>query len=227
MSVTHLELGKIYLKLDQPAKAIEIYETAFKTHPCETLLLLAAARVQDQVNNTEAGMALYKQVLQMEASSVEAVSCLAAHQFYSDQPEIALRYYRRLLQMGVQTAELWNNLGLCCFYSGQYDMCLTCLERAIQLSDDSTSADVWYNISHLAIGIGDLGLAYQALKIAVSGDNSHAEAYNNLAVLELKKGNVDAARAGMVSTSGVVQKHCIHNTSAHHMCVCLCVYLHV
>lgn len=108
--------------------------------------------------------------------------------------------------MGVQTSELWNNLGLCCFYSGQYDMCLTCLERAIQLCDDTTSADIWYNISHLAIGIGDLGLAYQALKIAVSGDNRHAEAYNNLAVLELKKGNVDAARSGF-SQSLTVNPH--------------------
>jgi len=196
MVVTHLELGKIYIKLDQPNKAVEIYEAASRTHPAETLLLLAAARVHDMVNNTERGMAAYKEVLEIEASSVEAVSCLASHQFYSDQPEIALRYYRRLLQMGVQTAELWNNLGLCCFHSGQYDMCLTCFERALQLSQDDTTADVWYNISHLAIGIGDLGLAYQALKISVAADSKHAHAYNNLAVLELKKGNVDAARSG-------------------------------
>lgn len=81
------------------------------------------------------------QVLGFDASNVEAIACLAAHNFYTDQPEVracrvvlwegcsftvpccvlqlALRFYRRLLQMGVTNAELWNNLGLCCFYSSQ------------------------------------------------------------------------------------------------------------
>eukprot|EP00961_Rhodomonas_salina_P214878 2901979-Rhodomonas_salina.1 len=43
----------------------------------------------------------------------------------------------------------------------QYDMCLTCFERALELADEETQGDVWYNVSQLAIGIGDLGLAYQ------------------------------------------------------------------
>ena len=56
-------------------------------------------------------------------------------------------------------------------------------------------ADVWYNIGQVAIGIGDLGLAYQAFKIAISVDNNHAESFNNLGVLELRKGNVEQARS--------------------------------
>eukprot|EP01048_Picozoa_sp_COSAG05_P017171 COSAG05_NODE_2306_length_3249_cov_2.568889_5_plen_143_part_00 len=90
------------------------------------------------------------------------------------------RRYRRLLQMGLNTAELWNNIGLCCFNASQYDMCLVCYERALALAADGAiamarlikvhlnccllildnAADVWYNIGQLAIGIGDLGLAY-------------------------------------------------------------------
>ena len=63
-----------------------------------------------------------------------------------------------------------------------------------QASDDSM-ADVWYNIGQVAIGIGDLGLAYQAFKISISVDSSHAESYANLGVLELRKGNIEAARS--------------------------------
>jgi len=59
----------------------------------------------------------------------------------------------------------------------------------------SCHAQVWYNIGQIAIGIGDLGLAYQAFKISVSIDSSHAESYANLGVLELRKGNIDAARS--------------------------------
>ena len=63
--------------------------------------------------------------------------------------------------MGVYNAEMFNNLGLCCFYSQQYDMSLNCFERALTLATDEYMADIWYNISHIAIGVGDLRLAYQ------------------------------------------------------------------
>lgn len=135
------------------------------------------------------------QVLTYDASNVESIACLASHHFYTDQPEVALKHYRRLLQMGVQNTELWNNLGLCCFYASQYDMTLSCFERALALASDENMADVWYNIGQVAVGIGDLGLAYQAFKVAVSVDSHHAESFNNLGVLELRKGNVDQARS--------------------------------
>ena len=119
-------------------------------------------------------------MLQLDASNTEAIACLAANHFYSDQPELALRFYRRLLQMGVSTPELWNNLGLCCFYASQYDMALSCLDRALRDASDEAMGDIWYNIGQVAIGLGDLGLAYQAFKISISVDSSHAESYLSL-----------------------------------------------
>ena len=91
-------------------------------------------------------------------------------------------------------------------------MALNCFERALALADDENMADVWfvdirrdtgrddlvtdakasahtciymlgrYNIGQISIGIGDLGLAYQAFKIGVSINSNHAECYNNLGV---------------------------------------------
>ncbi len=74
-------------------------------------------------------------------------------------------------------------------------MTLSCFERALALAEDDNMADVWYNIGQLAVGIGDLGLAYQAFKISVSLDTKHAESFNNLGVLELRKGNVEQAKS--------------------------------
>ena len=85
-------------------------------------------------------------------------------------------------------------MGLCCFYSSQYDMALSCFERALPLADDLTQADIWYNIGHVGIGIGDLGLAYQAYKVSISFNSSHAESFNNLGVLELRKTNVEQSK---------------------------------
>eukprot|EP00659_Diplonema_papillatum_P018517 gene18517-28581_t len=62
-------------------------------------------------------------------------------------------------------------------------------------------ADIWYNIGQVAIGIGDLGLAYQAFKVAISVDPNHAESFNNLGILELRKQNVDQARSNFQTAS--------------------------
>lgn len=53
--------------------------------------------------------------------------------------------------MGVYNTEIFNNIGLCCFYAQQYDMALSCFERALALSTDDNMADIWYNISHVAV----------------------------------------------------------------------------
>lgn len=52
-------------------------------------------------------------------------------------------------------------MGLCCFYASQFDMALGCFDRALGVADsDEVRAEVWYNIGHIGVGIGDLGLAY-------------------------------------------------------------------
>jgi tetratricopeptide repeat protein 8 len=194
MITTSMELAKIYLRMDQPNTALEVFTSGLQANPGDVNLLLGIARVHDALNNTDKGIQYYKTVLNFDASSVEAVACLAAHHFYTDQPEIALRYYRRLLQMGVQNAELWVNIGLCCFYASQYDVCLRCFEKALHLAGDDTLPDIWYNIGQVAIGIGDMALAQQCFRLCISMNPNHPEAQNNLGVLEYRKGNDEQAR---------------------------------
>ena len=52
----------------------------------------------------------------------------------------------------------------------RYDLTLNCFERAFALAGDDNMADVWYNVGQVAIGIGDLGLAYVAPKSDGTGD---------------------------------------------------------
>lgn len=190
-----LELGKVYIKLDQPLSALDLYEKASQKNLLDIHLVTGMARIYDELNSPDKSVALYRKVLELDTSSAEALACLAANHFYEDQPEISLRLYRRLLQMGCVNTELWNNLGLCCFQASQYDMALSCFERALAGASDSNMAAVWYNISQVAIGLGDLGLAYQAAKVAVSVDPNHPEAHNNLGILELRKNNLELAKA--------------------------------
>ena len=191
---TLLELGKVYLKLDQPLAALEMFQLGSERNPRDHHLVLGMARIYDLLSDSEHAIELYRKVLLLDSTSVEAIACIAANSFYADQPEVALRTYRRLLQMGITTTELWNNLGLTCFYASQYDMALSCLERAVGMADDASVGTVWFNIGLVAVGIGDVSLAHQAFKIASNVDPNLAEAFNNLAILELRKGNVELSR---------------------------------
>uniref|UniRef100_A0A671U7U5 Tetratricopeptide repeat domain 8 n=1 Tax=Sparus aurata TaxID=8175 RepID=A0A671U7U5_SPAAU len=193
---TYLYLAKVYQRLDQPITALNLFKQGLDHFPGEVTLLTGIARIHEEMNNIPSATEYYKDVLKQDNTHVEAIACIGSNHFYTDQPEIALRFYRRLLQMGVYNCQLYNNLGLCCFYAQQYDMTLSSFERALALvANDEELSDVWYNIGHVAVGIGDLTLAYQCFKLALAFNNDHAEAYNNLAVLELRKGRIEQSKA--------------------------------
>uniref|UniRef100_A0A452QBK3 Tetratricopeptide repeat domain 8 n=1 Tax=Ursus americanus TaxID=9643 RepID=A0A452QBK3_URSAM len=201
---TFLYLAKVYISLDQPVTALNLFKQGLDKFPGEVTLLCGIARIYEEMNNISSAAEYYKEVLKQDNTHVEAIACIGSNHFYSDQPEIALRFYRRLLQMGVYNCQLFNNLGLCCFYAQQYDMTLTSFERALALAEnEEEAADVWYNLGHVAVGIGDMNLAHQCFRLALVNNNHHAEAYNNLAVLEMRKGHVEQARALLQTASSL------------------------
>lgn len=190
---TLLRLIRIYIRLDQPLAALDTCKAGLEYFPKDVSILTEMARLYEGLNNSALSIKYYKTIIQEDASDPEAIASIGMHYFYNDQPEVALRFYRRLLQMGVYNTELFNNLGLCCFYSQQFDHTISCFERAINLASEETIADVWYNISLVAISIGDLEMADESLRLAINADNRHALAFNNLGVLEVKKGHLTAA----------------------------------
>lgn len=196
MAETHLHLAKIFFRTDQPTRALAVYRLGLESHPSEVALMLGIARVYDALGDSAKAMEEYERVLKLDPSNAEAIASLGAHAFYSDQPEIALRYFRRLLQTGVHTVQVWNNIGLCCFWAQQFDLALGCCERALELaSDDNESADVWYNLSHVAIALGDVLLAVRALKVCIACNGQHAQALNNLGAIQALQGSLAEARA--------------------------------
>ncbi|CAI5764374.1 repeat 8 [Podarcis lilfordi] len=198
-----VQIGKCYYRLGLYREAETQFKSALRQQDMvDTVLYLAK-----EMNNISAAAECYKDVLKQDNTHVEAIACIGSNHFYSDQPEIALRFYRRLLQMGIYNSQLFNNLGLCCFYAQQYDMILSSFERALSLAEsEEEAADVWYNLGHVAVGIGDISLAYQCFKLTLANNNDHAEAYNNLAVLEMQKGRVEQARV-FLQTAARIAPH--------------------
>ena len=46
------------------------------------------------LNDLDAAVEHYREVLKVDSTNVEAIACIGTHHFYNDQPEIALRFYR-------------------------------------------------------------------------------------------------------------------------------------
>ncbi|KAG7203779.1 hypothetical protein KM043_013800 [Ampulex compressa] len=191
---TFLRLIRVYVRLDQPLAALDMCKKGLDYFSNDVTILTEMGRIFEGLNNTAMSMKYYKMIAHEDASHTEAIASIGMHHFYNDQPELSLRYYRRLLQMGVHNAELFNNLGLCCFYAQQYDHTISCFERALSLASEENIADIWYNISHIALTLGDMSMAEDCLRLAVVTDNRHALAYNNLGVIQMKNGNITAAR---------------------------------
>ncbi|CAH1973494.1 unnamed protein product [Acanthoscelides obtectus] len=110
----------------------------------------------------------------------------------------------RVLAMGAHSPELYNNLGLCCLYAQQLDLIYPCFQRALELAiDPLVKAEIWYNLSYVALTAGDVQLAVQCLNVCLSADASHASALNNLAVLYHKTGKTSLTKAYLTSATTV------------------------
>ncbi|GLE06634.1 hypothetical protein PINS_up016028 [Pythium insidiosum] len=59
------------------------------------------------LNDTEKSIECYKEVLQLDASNIEAIACLASNYFYSTTRKSRCATTDGCWQMDVNNAELW------------------------------------------------------------------------------------------------------------------------
>lgn len=90
----YLFLAKVYVKMDEPLTALDVFKKGLEKFPANAHFLTGIARIQEGLGNQEESINHYKLVLLTDNTTVEAIASLATHHFYDDQPEIALKLYR-------------------------------------------------------------------------------------------------------------------------------------
>lgn len=95
------ELGKVQMKRDQPKAVIQTYNKYLHTYPQSITLLTGLARIHEALGDLKESSRIYKQILEQDSANVEALSSIASHCYYTDQPEVSVVIYRRLLQVRV------------------------------------------------------------------------------------------------------------------------------
>ncbi|XP_053676345.1 tetratricopeptide repeat protein 8 [Anopheles nili] len=195
-----LLLARIYVRLDQPTAALEVCRQGLERQPREVALLTQQARILELVGNLTASVRRYRQLAALDPMCTEALACIAVSYFYANQPETALLYYRRVLSMGAHSAELYCNIALCCLYGGQLDLVFPCFQRAIRMATSAElRADVYYNLSFVALTTGDIHLARRCLRLAIAANGSHASALNNMAVLVARQKQYPKAKSYLLA----------------------------
>ncbi|XP_013104144.2 tetratricopeptide repeat protein 8 [Stomoxys calcitrans] len=188
---TYVLLSRLYQRLDQNQKAMDLIQSAVDKHPFDVTFRIEQGRLLDVMSQSEDSMQMYRLIAKLNPINVEALACIALNYFYDNNPEMALMYYRRILSLGVHSAELYCNIGLCCLYGGQIELVLPCFQRALLTAKTSEQkADIWYNLSFVAITTGDFNLAKRCLQLCLTSDARNGAALNNLSVLAAYTGDI-------------------------------------
>ncbi|XP_011178528.2 tetratricopeptide repeat protein 8 [Zeugodacus cucurbitae] len=193
---TFLLLSRLYQRLGEPERALDLIGMAVDRHPFNVTFRIEQGRIFDALSQSDSAMPIYRLITKLNPINVEALAAIALNHFYDGNPEMALMYYRRILALGIHSAELYCNIALCCLYGGQIDLVLPCFQRALLLSKTADQrADIWYNLSFVALSTGDFHLARRCLQLCLTADACNGAALNNLAVLAAHSGDLMRAKS--------------------------------
>uniref|UniRef100_A0A1B0BFF9 Uncharacterized protein n=1 Tax=Glossina palpalis gambiensis TaxID=67801 RepID=A0A1B0BFF9_9MUSC len=170
---TYLLLSRVYQRLKQPQRAMDLIQKAVDRHPFDISFRLEQGHLLDYMGKQEEGVQMYRLISRLNPINVEALACIALNYFYDNNPEMALMYYRALAS--AETAD--------------------------------QKADIWYNLSFVAITTGDFHLAKRCLKLCLTSDAQNGAALNNLAVLTAQMGDILKAKSYLTAA-----KESLHNS---------------
>uniref|UniRef100_A0A1I8M8M6 Uncharacterized protein n=1 Tax=Musca domestica TaxID=7370 RepID=A0A1I8M8M6_MUSDO len=202
---TYILLARLYQRLDQLEQAMVLIQSAVDRHPFDVTFRIEQGRLLDAMSKVEDSMQMYRLIAKLNPINIEALACIALNYFYDNNPEMALMYYRRILSLGVHSCELYCNIGLCCLYGGQIELVLPCFQRALLTAKTSEQkADIWYNLSFVAITTGDFNLAKRCLQLCLTSDARNGAALNNLSVLAAYTGDILKAKSYLSAAKDVM-----------------------
>ncbi|XP_017075188.2 tetratricopeptide repeat protein 8 [Drosophila eugracilis] len=202
---TYLLLSRVYQRIKQPERALYVISEVVDERPFDVTYRLEQARIHQYMEQQEDALQLYRLVAKLQPINVESLASIAVGFFYDNNPEMALMYYRRILSLGAQSPELYCNIALCCLYGGQIDLVLPCFQRALAMATQpGQKADIWYNLSFVAVTSGDFNLARRCLQLCLTSDAQNGAALNNLAVLAAQAGDILGAKSYLNAAKDVM-----------------------
>lgn len=172
----HYSLGKIWIKMGQPAQALACFETAQSISGSEPVFddfNLKKGEALIQLGRYAEAKEPLEMALEDDKYNLRAAMLLGDCQLADNNPERALDGYRRVLAHDAHNPFAHHKLGICLFRTGEHENGLYhCLE-AVRSKPDYGPA--MYNAVVAHLRLGQFRSARAMLKRAVRNEPSNAD----------------------------------------------------
>jgi predicted TPR repeat methyltransferase len=154
---------------------------------------LAIAVQHHQAGRLQAAEQIYRQILAVEPSHVDAIHLLGVLAHQTGDDEKAVRYIQRAIALDDGEAPFHNNLGAAYAALGRFAEAAACGRRAVALKPDY--AEAHYNLGNVLKVLGRQAEAVASYLRAIEWNPGYAQAHNNLGTLLNDQGKLDEAVA--------------------------------
>jgi tetratricopeptide (TPR) repeat protein len=140
--------------------------------------LFDQARAAVRRRDYQTAVDFYRQALELDSTSLEAIEGLGMMLFASGDLAAAIEQFLRLTQLQPMVARHFVNLGAIYNRQGDHQKAADVLRKAIQR--DRRCADAYYNLGVAQRKLNQTSMALSSYKEAIRLDPQMAEAYQNL-----------------------------------------------
>jgi tetratricopeptide (TPR) repeat protein len=155
--------------------------------------LFKQARTALRAREFDEAAGLYRQALDIDADSVEAIEGLAMVLCSAGDVPAAVEQFLHLTRLQPMESRHYVNLGALYNRQGQHQPAVDALRKAI--ARDRRCADAYYNLGVAQRKLNQASMAVSAYKEAIRLDPELVEAYQNLGNLYSEMGNLQLAMA--------------------------------
>lgn len=135
-SVIYRQRANLYLKMGNPARALEDAQTYVRANPKDVDAMLLLANIHNLMGQRNAAQLVLEKLLQENPEQEEALLTLSTF-LMNDSPLQAITYLERLIKINPGATEAYYSLGLIYQRLNQEDKSRKMFEKVIQLDSES------------------------------------------------------------------------------------------
>ena len=167
-------LGLAYERLNNPAKALELYQEALEFHEKDVPLLLAAASLYQRSGLTDQSILLYDRALKREPENQEALAGQAENYIHMGFYSMALQYYHKFFLLNQQAPSIKRARYAYAFLK-QRDFIDAFIHITMAKEQEPTNANYWLLSARAYKGLNMMKEALADLDMAIFLTKEHKE----------------------------------------------------
>jgi tetratricopeptide (TPR) repeat protein len=132
----YLMLGSLY-ESEGNEICLQYYKTAVTLQPKNPDVLFSLAYAQQQFNQPEKAITLYRKMIKLDTSYFQALNQIGVIKQYNfKQIDSAIYYYKSALKTEPRFVEAWHNLGMCYEQQGDITKAMQSYAKALKYNPD-------------------------------------------------------------------------------------------